>query len=202
MDQEETDILVNAAGVAQRGLIPFYPVEKINALIATNLFAPIMACRTLVNAAVRMKERGSGHNRCVINVSSLLGMKGGAGASVYAATKAGLLGLTRALAEEVGTEKRDLRIRVNAVVPGYIDTAMMTGIFWSLAHRRSVSLQMRCADYCTLEASEDLRQSALESIPLGRFGTPEEVADAAVFLAANEYANNCVLNLDGGLSAT
>lgn len=58
------------------------------------------------------------------------------------------------------------------------------------------------ADYCTLDASESLRQTALESIPLGRFGTPEEVADAAVFLAANEYANNCILNLDGGLSAT
>lgn len=54
-------------------------------------------------------------------------MKGGAGASVYAATKAGLLGLTRALAEEVGTEKNNLRIRVNAIVPGYIETAMMKG---------------------------------------------------------------------------
>lgn len=85
-----------------------------------------MGSRALVNAAMRAKQQHK-HDRCIINVSSLLALKGGAGASVYAATKAGLLGLTRALAQEMGASERNMPIRVNAVVPGYIETAMMSG---------------------------------------------------------------------------
>ncbi|KAM3079565.1 hypothetical protein ACMFMG_005980 [Clarireedia jacksonii] len=116
-----------------------------------------------------MKQREG----CIINISSLLGMKGGKGSAAYAASKAGVLGLTRALAAELGPAG----IRVNAIVPGYIETDMTKA----------------------MEASA--RTEALNAIPLCRFGDVEEIADAAVFLATNRYANNCVLNLDGGLSA-
>lgn len=106
----------------------------------------------------------------IINLSSLLGVRGGHGAVAYAASKAGVLGFTRALATEYATHK----VRVNAIVPGYIETDM----------------------------TKDLdAQGLMGRIPLGRFGTSEEVAHAALFLAENQYAHNCVLNLDGGLSA-
>ncbi|KFY85662.1 hypothetical protein V500_08229 [Pseudogymnoascus sp. VKM F-4518 (FW-2643)] len=119
-------------------------------------------CNVLVNAA-----------GCIINIASLLGVKGGRGSSVYAASKAGILGFTRALAAEAGPSG----VRVNAVVPGYIETEMTSGM------------------------DPALFESTKNAIPLQRFGTAEEVADAAFFLAANQYANNCTLNLDGGLSA-
>jgi NAD(P)-dependent dehydrogenase (short-subunit alcohol dehydrogenase family) len=106
----------------------------------------------------------------IINVSSLLGLHGGFGAVAYAASKAGVLGFTRALASEYASH----RVRVNAIVPGYISTDM----------------------------TSDLNAAELEKrIPLGRFGRPEEVAQAALFLAENGYAHNCVLGIDGGLSA-
>ncbi|KAB8293914.1 hypothetical protein EYC80_009387 [Monilinia laxa] len=110
---------------------------------------------------------------CIINISSLLGIKGGRGSAAYAASKAGVLGLTRALAAEMGGSG----IRVNAIVPGYIETDM------------------------TRAMTDIARKEALNAIPLSRFGDASEIADAAVFLATNKYANNCVLNLDGGLSA-
>jgi len=110
----------------------------------------------------------------IINISSLLALKGCPGSTIYSASKAGILGLTRSLAAEVGGSG----IRVNAIVPGYIETDM--------------------TDAMSTTAST----SATQAIPLRRFGKPSEIAEAALFLATNEYANNCVLNLDGGLSAT
>lgn len=106
----------------------------------------------------------------IINISSLLGTHGGFGAVSYAASKAGVLGFTRALASEYASHK----VRVNAIVPGYIATDMTS----------------------SLDASELEKR-----IPLGRIGRPEEVAHAALFLAENEYAHNCVMGIDGGLSA-
>ena len=118
-----------------------------------------------------------------IAVSSLLANTAGEGASVYAASKAGLNAFVRALCLEGSTihRKDPARIppfRANVVLPGYVDTPML----------------------------KDFAPSHVEklhhAIPLGRFATADEVADAVVFLIANEYANNTVLNLDGGLSAT
>lgn len=167
----------------------------------------IWACKSFANRKVRQK-RDTAQSACIINVSSLLGVKGGAGASVYAATKAGVLGLTRALAGEIGVERERMRIRVNSIVPGYIETKMLKGklALLSCAAIKFRVLAMISAseadDNVQADMSEGHRNKALAGIPLKRFGTPEEVADAAVFLAANEYANNCILNLDGGLSAT
>jgi len=85
--------------------------------------------------------------------------------------------LTRAIAAEGSLSNSGSRLRANVIVPGYIGTRMLDDL------------------------SDQVREAAKNSIPLRRFGTPEEVADAAVFLVTNQYANNCILNLDGGLSA-
>ncbi|GKT87751.1 3-oxoacyl-acyl carrier protein reductase [Colletotrichum tofieldiae] len=128
--------------------------------------------------AQRMKRRRADRDACIINVASLLAEKGSPGTSVYAASKAGIIGLTHALSVELGP----LRIRTNAIVPGYIETNMLAS---------NVHIHYHSNVEGTLE----------KRIPLGRLGQPDEVADAAVFLAQNTYANNCILNLDGGLSA-
>ena len=109
----------------------------------------------------------------------------------YAASKAGVLGFTRALAAEyVGHG-----VRVNAIVPGYVESDMTKGKLLFLC---SLSLLY----WVVTNVGLDLNASQLqERIPLKRFGKPEEIAHAAVFLAENQYAHNCVLNLDGGLSA-
>ncbi|KAI9679507.1 MAG: hypothetical protein M1817_005529 [Caeruleum heppii] len=165
--QPQIDILVNAAGLAHSSLFMKTTPALIEDVVQTNLMGTMWACREMVKGMVR-RRRG-----CIINISSLLGVKGGTGSVAYAASKAGILGLTRSLAAEVGP----FNVRVNAIVPGYIETQM------------------------TREMTLEARQRALDAVPAGRFGTAAEVADAAVFLASNEYANNCVLNLDGGLSA-
>ncbi|KAK4179472.1 putative 3-oxoacyl-reductase [Triangularia setosa] len=113
----------------------------------------------------------TGSQGVIINISSLLATKAIPGSAVYAATKAGVLGLTNTLAMEYGQSG----VRVNAIVPGYVYTPMTQNM----------------ANYDKL----------VNAIPLQRFGTPDEVADAASFIAKNHYANNCILNLDGGLSA-
>ncbi|ETS78671.1 hypothetical protein PFICI_08524 [Pestalotiopsis fici W106-1] len=161
------DILVNAAGVTQDSLLFRGEFHKYQQIINTNLMGTIQGCGAISNWMIRQKTKG-----CIINVSSLLAIKGGRGASVYAASKAGIVGLTRSLATEIG----QFGIRVNVLLPGYIQTEMTQTL--------------------------DQKGNLSTSIPLGRFGTTEEVADAAAFLAKNPYAHNTVLNLDGGLSAT
>ena len=109
----------------------------------------------------------------IINVTSVFGQMGQAGQANYAASKAGLIGLTMAIAREVGSRS----ITCNAVAPGFIDTAMTSGL------------------------PEDLKQGALQAIPLGRMGTPEEVASSVAFLASDEasYITGHVLSVNGGM---
>ncbi|KAI9657802.1 MAG: hypothetical protein M1829_006868 [Trizodia sp. TS-e1964] len=161
------DVLVNAAGVAHASLLVGTKVEVVERVVRTNLMGAIWGCQVMLKNMMRQRKG------CIINVSSLLGVKGGRGSSVYAASKAGVIGLTRSLAAEAGPSG----IRVNAIVPGYIKTQM------------------------TEEMSPQAISEALQSIPTKRFGDPEDIAEAAVFLATSRYASNCVLNLDGGLSA-
>ncbi|KAK1772285.1 hypothetical protein QBC33DRAFT_574920 [Phialemonium atrogriseum] len=171
----DVDVLVNCAGVSTDRLLIRLDDDDVAGALDTNLRAAIWGCK---HASRRMMARagrpggGDGSGGCIINVSSLLATKGRAGASVYAASKAGILGLTTSLSQELGR----WGIRVNALVPGYIDTRMTEN----------------------LSAQEELK----DRIPLRRFGHVDEVADAAAFLAKNPYASNCILNLDGGLSAT
>ncbi|KAI1427966.1 hypothetical protein F5Y12DRAFT_99349 [Xylaria sp. FL1777] len=166
LKKEPVDILVNAAGITQSSLLLKTPFPEIEQILNVNLRGTILGCQTVIPIMVRQKSG------CIINVSSLLATHGGRGASVYAASKAGIIGLTRSLACELGRFK----IRANIVQPGYIQTDMTKAI--------------------------DENGDLAKLIPMGRLGFPREVAEAALFLANNTYANNCVLNIDGGLSAT
>jgi NAD(P)-dependent dehydrogenase (short-subunit alcohol dehydrogenase family) len=190
-------------------------------MLATNLEGAILTSRALLRACVRSRLRNRDEpsttaglggrcpppSKCIINISSLLAVKGGTGAVTYAASKAGLLGLTRSTAVEAASSLKGLVVRSNAIVPGYIETSMIEretfslpdiGIFFFLRKYRLCYAN----NYRGLsDFSDDQVTRLKESIPLKRFGDPQEVADAAVFLAENEYASNCVLNLDGGLSA-
>ncbi|RMJ22370.1 carrier protein reductase [Aspergillus sp. HF37] len=188
-EMESVDILVNAAGQSISSILPKSDLPEISRILSTNLEGAILTSRALLRASIRARARtrnrpstaaqdsGNPLSKCIINISSLLAEQGGTGVVPYAASKAGLLGLTRSLAVEAASTLRDVAVRSNAIVPGYIDTPMIS------------------------DFSEGETARLKELIPLRRFGDPSEVADAAVFLARNEYANNCVLNLDGGLSA-
>ncbi|KAI9821916.1 MAG: hypothetical protein M1827_002498 [Pycnora praestabilis] len=175
-EMADVDILVNAAGMTHSSLLMATKSELVKKVIQTNLMGTIWGCQIMSKHMLRRKAADS----CVINVSSLLGVKGGKGSAAYAASKAGILGLTRSLAAELG----QANVRVNAIVPGYIETQMT-----------ETNVQVK-------DMTAEARSQALESIPMRRFGKDEEIANAALFLAKNPYANNCVLNLDGGLSAT
>ncbi|KAI0112174.1 hypothetical protein GGR51DRAFT_58827 [Nemania sp. FL0031] len=163
---EPIDVLVNAAGISHNSFLFHIPVIEIDRILDINLKGTILGCQAVLPKL--MKQRSG----CIINVSSLLATHGGRGASVYAATKAGIIGLTRSLAWEVGR----FNIRANVIQPGYIQTDMTEAM--------------------------DKKADLAALIPMGRLGVVEEVADAALFLANNSYAHNCVLNIDGGLSAT
>jgi len=174
-EKNQIDHLVNAAGITHSS--PFFSTSPalLEDVISTNLLGTMWACKFIGKGMLRWrgngaegKEKGS-----IINIASLLGLKGGRGSAAYAASKAGVIGLTRALASELGPSG----IRVNVIVPGYISTDMTSAM------------------------NSQARHDALNAIPLNRFGEAEEIAHAAVFLATNKYTNNCVLNLDGGLSA-
>ncbi|PLN83932.1 hypothetical protein BDW42DRAFT_57443 [Aspergillus taichungensis] len=184
---QPVDILINAAGISNSNILPRTEPSDISQVFRTNLEGALLTSRALVRASIRsrVKTRSAATpstdarppSKCIINVSSLLALKAGTGAVPYAASKAGVLGLTRSLAVETAESLKGVFIRSNVIVPGYIETPMI-------------------ADFTDNQTSK-----LKDSIPLRRFGRPDEVADAAVFLAQNEYANNCVLNLDGGLSA-
>ncbi|PUU72661.1 hypothetical protein B9Z19DRAFT_644813 [Tuber borchii] len=165
---KKLDVLVNAAGITHYSLLMATKSETIQEVIRTNLMGSVLGCRAVLRGMIRARSG------CIINISSVLGIKAGVGSVAYAASKAGVIGLTRSLAAEVGSSG----VRVNAILPGYIDTDMTSGM------------------------TEGARRGALEFTPAGRMGTAEEVADAAMFLALNKFANGSQVVLDGGLSAT
>ncbi|KAI1842776.1 hypothetical protein JX266_011097 [Neoarthrinium moseri] len=167
--QQNVDILVNAAGITQQSLLYKSDPAENQRIINTNLMGTIFGCQSVSQQMIRQKSG------CIVNISSLLAVQGGLGASVYAASKAGIVGLTRSFALEVGR----FGVRVNVLLPGYIQTDMTKPIHVAMDEKGNLSA----------------------SIPLRRLGTAEEVADAAAFLVKNPYAHNAVLNLDGGLSA-
>lgn len=163
----ETDVLINNAAVDLFALFDLVSEQQEKELYAVNLQAPVTLSRRLVKG---MLSRGEG---CILNVSSMFGETGGSCEVDYSVTKAALIGLTKALAKEVGPAG----VRVNCVCPGVIRTPMN--------------------DRLTVEEAEDL----MASIPLDRFGTPEEVAEALVFLASEKasYITGAVLDVNGGI---
>jgi len=160
-------ILVNNAGITRDTLVLRMKEEDWSAVINTNLSGAFHCIKAALREFLRAR---SGR---IINITSVAGQMGTAGQANYAAAKAGLIGLTKAVAREVASRG----ITVNAVAPGFIDAGM------------------------TLQLPADLVHRYIEQVPLGRAGKPEEVAAAVVFLASDEaaYITGQVINVDGGL---
>ncbi|HZQ66398.1 MAG TPA: 3-oxoacyl-[acyl-carrier-protein] reductase [Gaiellaceae bacterium] len=163
----DLDILVNNAGVTRDGLIARMSDEDWHAVVDTNLGGVFHTCRA---ASRGMMRRRSGS---IVNLTSVVGIHGNPGQTNYAASKAGIIGFTKALARELASRG----VRVNAVAPGYIQTAL------------------------TNVLPEEVQQAILANTPLARLGTPEDVAGAVRFLCSDEasFVTGEVLLVDGGL---
>jgi 3-oxoacyl-[acyl-carrier protein] reductase len=163
----EVDVLVNNAGVTRDGLLVRMRDDDWRAVLDTNLGGTFNTCRA---ASRGMMKRRSG---AIVNVSSVVGVHGNPGQTNYAASKAGVIGFTKALARELGSRG----VRANVVAPGYISTRL------------------------TNELPEELRQTMLANTPLGRFGDPEDIAGAVRFLCSDAaaFVTGEVLLVDGGL---
>jgi 3-oxoacyl-[acyl-carrier protein] reductase len=163
----EVDVLVNNAGITRDTLIARMSDEEWDEVIETNLRGSFNTCRAV---ARKMLRRRSG---AIVNLTSVVGIHGNPGQANYAASKAGIIGLTKALARELGSRG----VRVNAVAPGYIATEL------------------------TDVLSEEIRGAILANTPMGRLGSPEDVAAAVRFLCSDEAAfiTGDVLLVDGGL---
>jgi 3-oxoacyl-[acyl-carrier protein] reductase len=161
------DILVNNAAVTKDGLALRMKKDDWDAVLSTNLTGAFLAIQQVMQGM--MKERWGR----IINISSIVGETGNPGQANYVASKAGLIGLTKSLAQEIASRN----ITVNAIAPGFIDTDM------------------------TAVLSDQLKQNMLAHIPLKRFGKPEDVAAAVKFLASEEagYITGAVLNVNGGM---
>lgn len=161
------DILVNNAGIARDQLVMRMKRSDWDAVLNTNLTSAYLCIQQVIGSM--LKQRWGR----IINISSVFGQTGQAGQANYAASKAGLIGLTMAIAREVASRN----ITCNAVAPGFIETAMTSAL------------------------GEEFKQNAVKMIPLGRVGTPEDVASAVAFLAseAASYITGHVLNVNGGM---
>ncbi|MBM3708193.1 MAG: 3-oxoacyl-[acyl-carrier-protein] reductase [Actinobacteria bacterium] len=161
------DILVNNAGITLDNLILRMSLDDWKKVIDINLTGAFICSKHAVRYMIKKR---SGR---VINISSIVGVRGNAGQCNYSASKAGLIGLTKSLAREVAARN----INVNAIAPGYIETEM------------------------TEKLDERIKEKLIDTIPTGKLGMPEDVARTAVFLAGSDsdYITGAVINLDGGM---
>ena len=163
----DVDILVNNAGLTRDGVLARMTDDDWRDVIETNLSSVFYTCRAA--ARPMMKRRGG----AIVNISSIVGLRGNWGQTNYAASKAGIIGFSKSLARELGSRN----VRVNVVVPGYVRTRLTEVI------------------------PEEATKTMLDATPLGRLGDPEEVAGAVRFLCADEaaFVTGAVLLVDGGL---
>jgi len=161
------DILINNAGITRDQLVMRMKRADWDAVLNTNLTAAYLCIQQVIPSM--LKQRWGR----IINITSVFGQMGQTGQANYASSKAGLIGLTMAIAREVASRN----ITCNAIAPGFIETSM------------------------TAVLSDEFKQNAVKQIPLGRLGTPDDVANAAAFLASEEssYITGHVLNVNGGM---
>jgi 3-oxoacyl-[acyl-carrier protein] reductase len=166
-DFGRVDVLVNNAGVTRDALSMRMSIEDWDTVINTNLKGAFNFCQAVMRS---MTKQRSGR---IINISSVSGLMGNAGQANYAASKAGLIGLTKTLARELASRG----ITVNAVAPGFIVTDMTSGL------------------------SDEVKQNLMSKIPLAKLGQPDDIAAAVAFLASSEanYITGQVLTVDGGM---
>ena len=165
---EKLDILVNNAGITRDRLLLRMTASEWDEVISVNLRGAFLCTKTVLPHMVRQR-----HGR-IVSISSVVGLSGNPGQANYAASKAGIIGFTKAMAREVASRN----ITVNALAPGYITTSMVQRL------------------------SEDTQQAILARIPMARFGTPEDVAEAVAFLCTDRagYITGQVIGIDGGLA--
>lgn len=159
------DVLVNNAGITRDMLLMRMSEEEFDSVINTNLKGAFNTIRHV--SSVMLKQRSG----AIINLSSVVGLMGNIGQANYAASKAGVIGLTKSAARELAARG----ITCNAIAPGFIETDM------------------------TAVLKEETKEAMLNTIPLKKFGQAEDVAEAVVFLAKNRYITGQVLNVDGGM---
>lgn len=161
------DVLVNNAGITRDGLLLRMSEEQWDAVIMVNLKSAFNFCHAVV--PVMMRQKGGS----IINMSSVVGVGGNAGQCNYSASKAGMIGLAKSIAKEMGAKG----IRANAIAPGFIITEM------------------------TGQLSDEVKDAWLKTIPLRRGGTPEDIANVATFLASDlsSYVTGQVIQVDGGM---
>ncbi len=160
-------IVVNNAGITRDNVVMLMSADEFDGVIRTHLRGTFLVSKA---AARKMLRRRTGS---IVNIASVVGRRGNAGQANYAAAKAGIIGLTKSLAKELGPRT----IRVNAVAPGYVDTAM------------------------TQALPDDVKQAIVDNTPLRSMGLPADVANAVLFLASplSRYITGCTLPVDGGL---
>jgi 3-oxoacyl-[acyl-carrier protein] reductase len=164
---ERVDLLICNAGITRDKLILRMTEEDWDAVIDTNLKSAFLCAKAVAPGMVKQRSG------VIVNVGSVVGKVGGAGQANYSASKAGLIGLTKSLAKELGSRN----IRVNAIAPGFVDTEMTEAL------------------------KPEYRDAILKQIPLGRFGTAENVAGVVAFLCSvdSAYIHGDVISMDGGL---
>ena len=160
------DVLINNAGITKDNILPLMTEDEFDQVIDTNLKGTFNCCKHIARRMIKQKQGR------IINISSVVGLAGNAGQVNYSASKAGVIGMTKSMARELGKKN----ILVNAVAPGFIKTEM------------------------TDKIPEDLKAEMMKNIPLQRLGEPSDIADCVEFLISNKasYITGQVLSVNGG----